>query len=106
VPFPGFKNGVGLMLQLPKPTTLAEVTIDVSSTGTSVQIRSAESPTPSSLDDTTELTPPTELKPGPNTIRIDNATATSNVLVWISTLGTTNGESRSDVSEITLKAAS
>ncbi len=34
VPFPGFKNGVGLMLQLPEPTTLGEVTINVNSTGT------------------------------------------------------------------------
>ena len=43
-PFPGFKNGVGLMLQLPQPATLGSVTIDVSSTGTQVQIRSASTP--------------------------------------------------------------
>jgi hypothetical protein len=30
---------------------------------------------------------------------------TSNVLVWISTLGTTDGESRMEISEITLQAA-
>ena len=106
VPFPGFKNGVGLMLQLSQPTKLGEVRINVNSTGTAVQIRSAESPTPSSLDDTTELTPPTPLKPGSNTITVTDAEPTSNVLVWISTLGTVNGESRSDVAEITLKAAS
>ena len=106
VPFPGFKNGVGLMLQLSKPTTLSEVTINVNSTGTAVQIRSAETPTPSSLDDTTELTSPTPLKPGSNTITVDDAEPTSNVLVWISTLGTVDGESRSDVAEITLKSAS
>ena len=34
VPFPNFKNGVGLMLQLPQPTTVGEVTIDLNSTGT------------------------------------------------------------------------
>ena len=106
VPFPGFKNGVGLMLQLSQPTQLGEVTINVNSTGTAVQIRSAESPTPSSLEDTTELTPPTPLKPGSNTITVTDAEPTSNVLVWISTLGTVSGESRSDVAEITLKAAS
>ena len=106
VPFPGFKNGVGLMLQLPEPTTLGEVKINLNSTGTEVQIRSAESPTPSSLEDTTELTPATPLKSGPNTIAVNDAAPTSNVLVWISTLGTVNGESRSDISEITLKAAS
>lgn len=106
VPFPNFKNGVGLMLTLPQPTAIGEVTIDLNSTGTSVEIRSAQSPTPSSLDDTTVLTPATPLKPGSNTIKVDNATPTSNVLVWVSTLGQVNGESRSDIAEITLKAAS
>jgi putative peptidoglycan lipid II flippase len=105
-PFPGFKNGVGLMLQLSQPTTLGSVTINVNSTGTAVQIRSSDSATPSSLDDTTALTQPTPLKSGPNTIEVDDAEPTSYVLVWISTLGQVNGESRSDVSEVTLKAAS
>jgi putative peptidoglycan lipid II flippase len=105
-PFPGFKNGVGLMLQLPKPTAIGSVTINVDSTGTFVQIRSSATPTPSALEDTTELTPPTPLKPGPNTITVNNAAPTSNLLVWISTLGSVNGESRCDVAEITLKAAS
>ena len=106
VPFPNFKNGVGLMLQLPQPTTVGEVTIDLNSTGTSVEIRSAQTPTPSSLADTTVLTPATPLKPGSNTIKVDNASPTSNLLVWVSTLGQVNGESRSDIAEITLKAAS
>jgi putative peptidoglycan lipid II flippase len=105
-PFPSFKSGVGLMLQLPKPTVLSSVTINLDSTGTAVQIRSAQTPTPSSLSDTTELTPPTPMKPGANTITINNAKPTSNALVWISTLGNVNGESRTDISEITLKGAS
>ena len=106
VPFPNFKNGVGLMLQLPQPTKLGEVTINLNSTGTAVEIRSSQTPTPSSLDDTTVLTPATTLKPGSNTIKVDNASPTSNVLVWVSTLGQVNGQSRSDIAEITLKAAS
>ena len=106
VPFPNFKNGVGLMLQLPQPTTLGEVTVNVNSTGTAVEIRSSQTPTPSSLDDTTVLTPATTLKPGSNTIKVDDASPTSNVLVWVSTLGQVDGESRSDIAEITLKAAS
>ncbi len=103
VPFPNFKNGVGLMLQLPAPTKLGEVTINLNSTGTAVEIRSSQTPTPASLDDTTVLTPATTLKPGPNTIKVDNASPTSNVLVWVSTLGQVNGQSRSDIAEITLK---
>ncbi|PRC52319.1 hypothetical protein C6A85_59525, partial [Mycobacterium sp. ITM-2017-0098] len=55
-PFPNFKNGVGLMLELSEPATVGSVTINLNSTGTSVQIRSSESPTPSSLDSTTALT--------------------------------------------------
>ncbi|MEE9243998.1 MAG: protein kinase family protein, partial [Mycobacterium sp.] len=105
-PFPAFKNGVGLILQLAKPATIGSVTIDVNSTGTAVQIRSSSTATPSSLDDTTALTKPTPLKPGTNTIKVDNASPTSNVLVWISTLGSVDGESRTDVAEITLRAAS
>jgi putative peptidoglycan lipid II flippase len=106
VPFPNFKNGVGLMLQLPQPTKLGEVDITLDSTGTAVEIRSAQTPTPATLEDTTVLTPATPLKPGTNTIRVDNAAPTANVLVWVSTLGQVDGKSRSDIAEIALKAAS
>jgi putative peptidoglycan lipid II flippase len=106
VPFPGFKNGVGLLLQLPQATRLASVSLDVPSTGTKVQIRSSPTPTPASLDDTTELTPPTLLQPGHNTIPVPNAAPTSAVLVWITTLGTTDGKSRTAISNLTLQAAS
>lgn len=103
-PFPAFKQGVGLMLRLPSPTSLSEVTIDVPSTGTEVQIRAADSAQPNSLSDTTELTPNVALQPGENTITVDNRTETSNVLVWISKLGTLDGQSRTNISEITLRA--
>lgn len=105
VPFPNFKNGVGLILQLPKPTKIGEVTIDLNSTGTAVEIRSAQSQTPSSLADTTVLKSATPMQPGQNTIKLDNAEPTSYLLVWVSTLGTVDGENRSDIAEITLKAA-
>ena len=106
VPFPNFKNGVGLMLQLPESTEVGSVTIAVSSTGTQVQIRSAKTSSPTSLDDTTLLAGPTQLKPGTNTIEIPGAEPTSYLLVWISTLGQTGGKSRTDVSEISVRAAS
>ena len=106
VPFPNFKNGVGLMLQLPEPTVVGNVTIMISSTGTQVQIRSASTASPASLSDTTVLVGPTSLKSGSNTIAVPNAAPTSYLLVWISTLGQTAGKSRADVSEITVRAAS
>lgn len=105
VPFPNFIQGMGLLLHLAEPTELSAVAIDLSSTGTEVQIRASPSETPTELADTTELTPTTPLQPGHNRIEVDNGTTTSNVLVWISTLGTTDGESRTEISEITLQAA-
>ena len=89
-----------------KESAIASVTLDVSSVGTAVQIRGSDTATPASLEDTTALTDPTTLKKGSNTIEIENAEATPYVLVWISTLGTVDGKSRSDISEITLKPGS
>jgi len=106
VPFPSFKNGVGLMLQLPTATVVGVVNIDVASTGTKVEIRSASTPTPAKLEDTTVLTPATALKPGHNVIKVSSSSPTSNLLVWISTLGTIDGKSRAEISEITVQAAS
>ena len=104
VPFPNFIEGQGLMLHLSEPAALSAVTIELSSTGTEVQIRSSPTETPASLADTSELTSATTLQPGENRIEVDDATETSNVLVWISTLGTTDGQSRTEISEITLQA--
>jgi serine/threonine-protein kinase len=104
-PFPAFKEGVGVVLHLSEPTALSEVMLDVSSTGTEVQIRAADSATPTSLSDTTELTPSIALQPGENTIPVDDRTKTSDVLVWITTLGTTDGQSRTEIADITLRAA-
>ncbi len=106
VPFPGFKQGEGLMLQLPNPTVVGQVTIDTPSTGTKVEIRSASNPTPSALSDTNVLAPAFPLKPGHNVIPVRAGSPTSNLLVWISTLGTTNGKSQASISEITVQAAS
>jgi serine/threonine-protein kinase len=105
VPFPNFIEGMGLVLHLSEPTALSAVTIDVSSTGTEVQIRSSPTETPAKLADTTELTSTTPLQQGHNRIAVHDRTKTSNVLVWITTLGTTNGESRTEISDITLQAA-
>lgn len=106
VPFPNFKTGVGLMLQLPKPTTVAKVGIDIASKGTKVEIRSSQTATPGKLGDTKRMIQPKSLHPGHNSIDVDASSPTSNLLVWISTLGTTGGESRAAISEITVQAAS
>ena len=101
-PFPGFKDGVGLMLQLSRPATVSSVDIAVTGTGTQVQIRSSATTSPTALKDTVALTQPTALRPGKNSIKVNAAPPTANVLVWISTLGTVDDKSRTDISEITL----
>ncbi|BCZ21638.1 putative peptidoglycan biosynthesis protein MviN [Mycobacterium senriense] len=106
VPFPSFKQGEGLILQLPSPTVIGQVSIDTPSNGTKVEIRAASSPSPSSLNDTTVLAPAFTLKPGHNVIPVKAGSPTSNLLVWISTLGSTNGKSQAGFSEITVQAAS
>ncbi|MBE1547226.1 serine/threonine-protein kinase [Mycobacterium sp. OAS707] len=103
VPFPNFVEGEGLLLHLSEPTALSAVTIDLSSTGTEVQILSSSTETPTKLP-ATELAPTTALQPGHNRIEIHDETKTSNVLVWITKLGTTDGQSRTAISEITLQA--
>ena len=94
------------MLELPAPTKLSAVDVNVSSTGTKIQIRSATTASPSRLEDTTALTEPTAVQPGPNRIPVTMSSPTSYVLVWISTLGTTDGKNKSDVYEVALEEAS
>jgi putative peptidoglycan lipid II flippase len=106
VPFPSFKQGEGLMLQLPSATVIGQVTIDTPSTGTKVEIRSSATASPATLNDTTVLAPAFTLKPGHNVIPVRAGSATSNLLVWISTLGSTSGKSQAGFSEITVQAAS
>ncbi len=104
--FPAFKSGVGLRLQLPRPAGVEAVNIDTPSTGTSVEVRSSTTPTPAALSDTILLVPTTILRPGHNAVSVNSSLPTSNLLVWISALGSTNGRSQTQISEITVRAAS
>jgi putative peptidoglycan lipid II flippase len=92
-------------LQLAQPAKLSAVDINLSSTGTQIQIFSATTASPDRLEDTTALTQPTTVQPGPNRIPVTMSSPTSYVLVWIAKLGTTNGASRSDIYEIGLEGA-
>jgi putative peptidoglycan lipid II flippase len=104
-PFPKFKPGVGLLVQLGRPAALSAVTVDLTATGTMIQLRTATTNTPATLADTTELTPPTPMAPGRNRIPVANAAPVSNVLVWICALGSSDGQNRASISEIGLQAA-
>jgi putative peptidoglycan lipid II flippase len=93
-------------VRLARPAAVNAVMVDLNSTGTVVQVRAAASDSPKELAETTELTPPTPMRPGRNRIQVASADPISNVLVWISTLGSTDGKSRAAISEIELQAAS
>lgn len=105
-PFPKFKPGIGLLVQLAGPTAISAVTVDLNSTDTVVQVRAAANNQPAALTDTTDLTAPTPMRPGRNRIPVSASAPVSNVVVWISTLGSADGKSRSAISEIELEAAS
>jgi len=105
-PFPSFKNGVGLILTLPSPTRVATVELEVPSTGTQIQIRSAATASPATLEDTTVLTQPQTMQTGENTIEVNAEAPTTYLVVWISKMGTTDGQSRTDLNNIVVRAAS
>ena len=107
MPFPGFKSGVGLMLQLPQPTVVGAVNVDLPSNGTKIQIRSAATATPAKLEDTAVLSQPTLNASGAqHHSRSTRPRPPRYLLVWIPTLGTTNGQSRTSLSEVTVQAKS
>jgi putative peptidoglycan lipid II flippase len=74
------------------------VTIDLKSTGTVAEIRSAADENPKALTDTTQLSAPTLLQPGRNRIQLNTPAPVTSVLVWISTLGATDGSNRTEIS--------
>lgn len=104
-PFPVFKPGIGLLVELAEPTRLSAVTVDISSEGTVIEIRSATGDAPRQLADTAELSPPTPVGRGANSIPVRSDEPVTHVLVWISTLGDTDGQSRAAISEIGLVGA-
>lgn len=98
-PFPAFKQGVGLLLEMPRPANLAALTIDVKGSGTVVEIRSADGQ-PGSVADTRKLVDATTLQPGSNRIPVSTDPQVSTVLVWITKLGSTDGDNVAEISEI------
>ena len=92
-------------VNLPAPTALSAVTVDLNSTGTVVHVRGVADKAPTTFADTSELSPPTPMQPGRNRIPVNSSAPVSGVLVWISTLGSADGKSQAAISEIELQAA-
>jgi putative peptidoglycan lipid II flippase len=104
-PFPKFKEGLGLLLRLPRPTALSAVDITTAGGGTVIQVRDAGAGTPKSLAETTELGPPATLQPGTNRIELDSRRPVTTALVWISRLGSTDGSNRAAIAEVAFSPA-
>lgn len=103
-PFPAFKQGLGVLVQLREPTKVGTIGVEVRGSGSAVQIRSAKVGEPKTLADTVELGPPVPLQPGPNRIPLRVAEEVSTLLVWITALGDTDGAHRAEIAEITINS--
>ncbi|MDR7302030.1 protein kinase family protein [Haloactinomyces albus] len=95
----GFKNGIGLLLTLEKPTTITEVAIDSPSQGTRVEIRAASSTSPT-LESSKVIGTGT-VQAATTRIPVKAAEPTSHVLVWITKLSQDDRYS-SRIDEITV----
>ncbi|WP_436502150.1 protein kinase family protein [Actinokineospora sp. HUAS TT18] len=96
--FPALKPGVGIMASFAEPVTFAEVVIDSPSDGTVIEIRTAPTDRPGSLDETKVIGKSEPLKAGQTKIQLAKAEPTQHLLIWITTLGEGNVSELTDVS--------
>ncbi|MEU7629964.1 murein biosynthesis integral membrane protein MurJ [Nocardia sp. NPDC049220] len=101
--FPALKKGVGLLATLPSPAKLTSVSISSPSPGTSVEIRT--SPTSSPTLDQTQLIGSARLANGVTDIPVRADQAARYVLVWITGLGNSGGQFQTAVTDIRFDAA-
>lgn len=95
----GFKNGIGLLLTLQRPTEVTEVSIASPSPGTHVEIRAASGANPSLQS--SKVIGQGDLRAGTTRIPVKASEPTSHVLVWITKLAR-NGRYSSQVDEVTV----
>jgi putative peptidoglycan lipid II flippase len=84
--FPAYKEGVGLLVTLPKTSRVLTATVMTDLPGTVVEIRTARSSSPASLSDTTLVSSPTTLKAGENEIKLNAPDEVRYVIVWVTKL--------------------
>ena len=101
--FPALKPGVGIMVSFASAVQLAALTIDSPSPGTVVQVRSAPS-AEAEFPDTTQLAEVT-LGQGPTPVSLDGSQPVTHVLLWITKLGGSSGENRTEITELRFQRA-
>jgi putative peptidoglycan lipid II flippase len=94
---------VGLLATLPAPAKLTNVSINSASAGTSVEIRT--SPTGSPTLDQTQLIGSARLDNGVTDIPVRADQAARYVLVWITGLGNSGGQFQTAIADIRFDAA-
>jgi hypothetical protein len=97
-PFPASKPGIGMLATFADATKLTSVTIDSPSSGTEVEIRSADSPT-AKFGDTTVIGKAT-LGEGRTDIPVTGAEPGRYVLIWITKLGVSGKDNVTQIREI------
>ncbi len=83
--FPALKDGVGLILTLPKESRVLNAIIETDTPGSVVEIRTARSSNPASINDTKRVGG-AELKDGINNIKVNVNEDVRYVIVWITSL--------------------
>ncbi|MFC8043781.1 lipid II flippase MurJ [Nocardia sp. NPDC057353] len=101
--FPALKKGVGLLATLPTPARLSSVAIESPSAGTTVEIRT--SPTESPTLDQTQLIGSARLENGVTDIPVRADQSARYVLVWITGLGNDGGRFQTAIGELRFNAA-
>ncbi|MCP2294911.1 putative peptidoglycan lipid II flippase [Nocardia amikacinitolerans] len=101
--FPALKKGVGLLATLPSPAKLTNVSITSPSPGTSVEIRT--SPTNSPTLDQTQLIGAAQLVDGVTEIPVSADQSARYVLVWITGLGNSGNQFQTTIADLRFDAA-
>ncbi len=97
-PFPALKPGIGLMASFAEPVKLASVTVTSPSEGTVVEIRVAASES-APLEETKVIATAT-LSAGQTQIQLNEHDPTQHLLVWITKLGGSGRNNKSEVAEL------
>ncbi|MGW4110678.1 protein kinase family protein [Actinosynnema sp. NPDC004786] len=97
-PFPALKPGIGLMASFAEPVKLSSVTITSPSEGTVVEIRVAGAPN-APLEETKVIATAT-LSAGQTQIQVADHEPTQHLLVWITKLGGSGKNNRSEIAEL------
>ena len=102
--FPSLKTGVGLLLELERETTPTSVTVNSATEGTTIEIRSASSPTVG-YDQTKPLGSGT-IKNGTVTIPLTGAPKSKYLIAFVTKLSPTpDGQFQSKINEVTIQGS-